>query len=660
MARNPTWFNQGQTIVDPNRVRELDEDNLLGTGGYEDVAPLQVGPNPVRRIADYEGLEVSPDLTAVATPTPEATPAGEGTGSYIEDAQKATGTQATTPEAMFSSHYTKKQWDDANAEQEAANQLMTKDGGVNPSRLVNAAPSWYESKKPPPGHNTWAAASQALGGALAAPHLQSLKDPLRPAGLKQGDARSAATAQGLSTILSSLFTSGTDKYKANQDAALKEAQMQHTLPGGKSQGQIRSDIAKDRVAQMQRDRYQDDLETNRQFVRKIKLADRDPNDPQAQAIAAQLEAAGVPPAEIQNMTFEMAKVRQGQINSGIQARDRAGADTAKQQNTERNLILEADIKRNTDIDKEIRAAESDRNRAYVPGVRWVNNTPQGEKSVQETRQLYKDTKGFVDRIDRVRAIQPRIEAIARQYARDHGLGDDVGKALAMMGPVTRWTNTFGPEAKALANEAVILQTAIQNFIRSESYSNLGVMQKWEDLKTKAIEPLAGDPTAFLRGEEMWKALRNDVDKNWVDGVHAYGGLLEGDADPGAPPGARTPEQQRDATPRPVVPPRASYDPTTKRVVTEPVPLRDPDTVPTIPGATAPSAEDQARIDGARAKAAAQPAPAPTKAPPPGTKHYTITAGNKTSEADFTPEEYEKFVKAQAERIASGKLKIVGG
>jgi hypothetical protein len=550
-------------------------------------------------------------------PAPEPAPIGEGTGSYLDDAKKANP-------AMFSPHFTTAQWDEALANQRAANTDVASMGESAQSRLESAAPEWYKGGEPPKGHSGWATAANVLGGALAAPAAQRLKDPNRLAGLKQKDARQVALASGMSTLFSSLFNQGKENYDAKQAAALKEAQMMRTIPGGKSTAQIRREGADKTVEQMQRDAMQGDLAANRAFLQGQTTAELDPNDPQAVALRATLEASGVPHDELKDLGRKALQMRMGVTNTNVQAGHTAGQKAADAANTERDVILKADVARNEKFTDAIDKEKQRRGESAVPGINWRNNTPPDPKTVDEARLLYKDSAGFIDRIDRMRTIQPRIIEIARKYAREHGMGDDVGKALAAMGPVLQWTEALGPEAHALANEAAVLQTSIQNFIRSKDYSNLGVMQKWEDLKTKLMIPMAGSPTALLRGPATWDALRNDVDQMWRTGVRSYGGFLDGEQDPGAAAGAATPEQRAADRPSRPLPPRQAYNPKTRQV--EDLPDENLPPVPTdSTGGLGTTGATPQKVPGA------QPAPAPAPKLEAGQKMYKVKLKDGTTQ-----------------------------
>jgi len=623
-----------------------DEDNLLtppeGTLNVDGrVSPLTGEVLNLNKLANAGMVEATGDPALVA-PEQAPAPVGQTVTSYQEEAAKA------APK-MFSSHFTQDEWDAAKARQRAATDDVARLGETAESRLVSAAPDWYKAGKPPASHGGWADAANMLGGVLAAGPNQALKDPRRPMDLKAQDARKVAMAGGLSTLLSNLFTRGQTDYKAQQDAALKEAQMMRTIPGGKSASQIKREGADKTIEQMQRDAALDDVAKKRKYDQDRLDAELNPDDPQAIAWRAALEANNIPHEQVKDLGRKALQALAATYNINLSAGHTAGQKVADTANKRSEIILEADVKRNADIDKSIREAEGDRARAFIPGVKWVNNSPPPAHTVEEARQLYKDTAGFKDRLDRMRQIQPRIVEIARKYAHDHGFGDDVGKALAMMGPVTQWTDLFGPEAHELANEAAVLQTSIQNFIRSPSYSNLGVMQKWEDLKTKLMVPMAGSPTGFLRGDALWKSLSNDVDRMWKDGVRAYGGFLDGETPPAAPVGAKTPEQQRDATPTRPTPPIVEYDPRTRtqKVATsagasEPVPtdttggLAPQAPVPKVPGAT--------------------PAPAPTPTAPKleaGQKMYKVTRKNgKVEEKPMDPKVAAALVQDHPEIIAS--------
>jgi hypothetical protein len=666
MARNDTWLNRTATIVDPYRRAAVPDDNLLHTADFEGVDPLGREPNPNTQLPTV-GPE--PDLSALIAadeklPTQAPAPAvGQGTGSYVEDAAKP-ATPAEIQE-MYATGYPMK---DVQAHIKRSGELSQKiiddGGGMTPSRLVSAAPDWYKQGKPPTSHGGWADAANMLGGVLAAGPNQAMKDPLRPMDLKVQDAKKAAMAGGLSTLLSNLFTHGQTDYKANQEAALKEAQMMKTLPGAKTRAQLEYEANSKYIDQAQRAKMQDSLAGHRNFQEGQVTAELDPNDPQAIAWRASLEAAGIPHEEVKDLGRKALQGTAAAHNITLQAGHTAGQKAADAANTERDIILKADTERNLHLDDELRKEQQRRGESAVPEVEWNNQTPPPPKAVEETRQLYKDKAGFTERIDRMRNIQERLVQVAHKYATDHKLPGGVEQALTMLGPLNQWTKIM-PEAHDLVNEAAVLQTSIQNFIRSDSYSNLGVMQKWEDLKTKLMIPMAGSPTAFLRGDATWRALRNDVDKMWVDGVRSYGGHLAGQQDPGAAPGAATPEQRMADRPARALPPRTQYNPRTRQV--EPAPEAPVDLAAgappaPIPGATPPGPEDAAKIAGAKAQAGA-PAPAPAPATMPaaqaaplkaGQEMYKITKNDKdktVAQKAMTPEQ-AAILKSHTDVIAS--------
>jgi hypothetical protein len=650
MARNDTWLNRTSTVVDPYRRAEIADDDLLHTAGFENTSPLGREPNPVTQLPTVGPEPDLSSLLAADEKLPVTPVIGEGTGSYIEDAKKAEAPAQAAAEEMYATGYPMK---DVQAHIKRSGDLSQKiideGGGMTAAKLVSAAPDWYKGGKPPGGHSGWADAATALGGALAAGPNQRLKDPNRSPLLKQRDAQQAATATGLSTLFSNLFNHGQQDYKTNQDAALKEAQMMRSVPGSKTRSQLAMDANSKYIDQAQRAKMQDSLAQNRDFNQKHVDAELDANDPQAIAWRNSLIAQGVTPEEVAGLGRKALQGTAAAHNITLSAGHHAGQEEADARNRLNEIQARADSDRNMKLDDELRKEQQRRGESAVPEIEWNNNTPPPPKDVEEARQLYKDRTGFVERIDRMRNIQERLVQVAHKYATDHNLPGGVEQALTMLGPLNQWTKIM-PEAHDLVNEAGVLQTSIQNFIRSKDYSNLGVMQKWEDLKTKLMIPMAGSPTAFLRGDATWKALRNDVDKMWVDGVRSYGGHLAGQQDPGAAPGAATPEQRiLDRPARPAAP-IAHYNPRTRQVeqstpegAQEPVPTDSTGGLGTAPVPKVPNASPA-------------PAPAPAPAAPKleaGQKMFKVTYKNgKTEESAIDPKIAARLATDHPDQIAS--------
>jgi len=631
----------------------LEEDNLLTPP--EGTVDTRARPSALTGdMLNLNALEAPAPESLPEAPAPAPAPVGPAVTSYQEEIAKA------APK-MFSPHFTQEEWDAAKARQKAANEEVAKTGETAESRLVSAAPSWYEQKKPPPSHGGWADAANMLGGVLAAGPNQALKDPRRPMDLKVQDAKKAAMATGLSTLLSNLFTHGQTDYKANQDAALKEAQMMKTVPGGKSASQIKREGADKLMDQMHQDAVLGSLETNRKFNQEHIDAELDPNDPQAIAWRKSLIAQGIAPEEVDGLGRKALQGTAAAHNITLSAGHTAGQKTADEANKERQIVLEQKVKQDAKLDDELRAERHRRGEGFIPDVDWVNNTPPPGHAVEDVRELWKTKKGFTDRLERMQQIQTRIEQIAAKYAADHGLTGGAAEALNALGPLAKWTEKIGgPEVHDLVNEATILQTSIQNFVRSKSYANLGVMQQWEDLKTRMDLPVAGSVTAYLRGPASWKALSNDVNRMFEDGVTAAGGVVRA---PGKAPtdnGARTPEQERAEHPAPAIPEPVQYNPRTRTVgpragAAAPTDVTPTGATPPVPDATPPNAEDQAKIDTAKGRAGA-PAPAPAAQAAPkleaGQKMYKITKKDgKTADKAMTPED-AKLLGSHTDVIAS--------
>lgn len=604
---------------------------------------------------------VPTQLAPVQAPEPVAPiKVGEGTGSYIK-----------TPEAspkMYSRSVSEDQVKDWLRQRDAlTGQVTTEGGGEKASRLISAAPEWYKGGAPPKGHQMWSDVMNTLGSAAAAPAAQRLKDPNRLASAKQGDARKVALAGGMSTLFSNLFNQGKQNYDTQQAAALKEAQMMKTLPGGKTASQLKLDAINKQLQFAHDEASLDSLQGQRNFNQGQVTALHDPNDPEAVTQRGILKTEfgiDLPPTtsrEIVNKTLAMLRAKK-------EAEYKGGQSEADAINKERQARIEADIKAQANLTENVIKAEQKRNESAVPGMVWNNNTPPGEtETIKDARQLYRDSQGFMNTLNRMRALQPVIEKAAREYARKNGFGDNIGGALAAMGPITRWTNLLGPEAQAAANEAVILQTSIGNYFRGPNYSNLGVPQKWEELKTNTMIPLAGDPSAWLRGEQMWKALHDDVQRRWVEGVHAFGAHLPDEPEPGLPAGAKTPEMQQAERPSAPAQPRARFTPN-KGVETvsagsgagettdtptdengQPVTENDPNYARQV-------AEDEAKNRALEAGRNA-PKPAPAQAAP-GTKKIRVTIkGGATEERNWPQERIDAFAKKHKGDTDSGAMTI---
>jgi hypothetical protein len=651
MARNDTWLNRTSTVVDPYRRAEIADDDLLHTAGFENTSPLGREPNPVTQLPTVGPEPDLSSLLAADEKLPVTPVIGEGTGSYIEDAKKAEAPAQAAAEEMYATGYPMK---DVQAHIKRSGDLSQKiideGGGMTAAKLVSAAPDWYKGGKPPGGHSGWADAATALGGALAAGPNQRLKDPNRSPLLKQRDAQQAATATGLSTLFSNLFNHGQQDYKTNQDAALKEAQMMRSIPGSKTRSQLEYEANKAYIDQAQKGRGQDDVAALRKRLADEEAAKHTASDPEAITMRQQIAKLGGPAfEETAGMTREALTKMMGLYHTEQETGHHAGQEEANAQNRINEIAARADNERTAKLEDAVNKEKLRRNASAVPDIDWNNQTPPPEKDVEEARQLYKDRIGFVDRIDRMRNIQERLVQVAHKYATDHNLPGGTEQALTMLGPIQQWVN-FMPEAHDLVNEAQVLQTSIQNFIRSKDYSNLGVMQKWEDLKTKLMIPMAGSPTAFLRGDATWRALRNDVDKMWTDGVHAYGGHLKGEPDPGPAPGGATPEQNAANHPARPAAPIAHYNPRTRQVeqstpegAQEPVPTDSTGGLGTAPVPKVPNASPA-------------PAPAPAPAAPKleaGQKMFKVTYKNgKTEESAIDPKIAARLATDHPDQIAS--------
>jgi hypothetical protein len=635
MARNDTWLNRTSTVVDPYRRAEIADDDLLHTAGFENTSPLGREPNPVTQLPTVGPEPDLSSLLAADEKLPVTPVIGEGTGSYIEDAKKAEAPAQAVAEAaapkMFSPHYTMDQWNKAIADQQAATAGVAQNGETAQSRLVSAAPDWYKGGKPPGGHSGWADAATALGGALAAGPNQRLKDPNRSPLLKQRDAQQAATATGLSTLFSNLFNHGQQDYKTNQDAALKEAQMQRSLPGGKTTSQIKLEGANKTIEQMQRDGMLGDLAGHRSFQEGIEKAKHDVNNPEVQAMIQTLVKAGRgTPEELAGLTYDglvhlISTLNQRNSADAVAANAEAGAI-----NSERKAALEHGYKTQEQYDKEQQEENRRRDESGIPGIEW-NGAPPSRQVVDKMRETSAKATTFINRLDRMTQIQKELN--------DLGVG--------WHGPINEWLGN--PKVKELQNEAARLQDAIGFAIRSADYGNFGVPQQWEALKVAAMAPQAGTPTGYLRGAESWKAISDDVKRMWADHVHYSNAHF-----PGEKGHEVTVSGDRPAPEAPHAPARAAVH-GGKVVQTDEMPATG--ATPQLPGATPPNAADQAKIDTAKGRAGA-PAPAPTPAPAApkleaGQKMYKVTyKTGKTEESAIDPKIAARLATDHPDQIAS--------
>lgn len=613
--RNDLYFNRNPMLVDPNAVAQEDEQNLLNSGAFEGLPPMAANaPNP------------TPQLPMFSQPTPELpktnvslAPVGDTVQSYQAEQRKASGTPAPTPEEEYAIGYPMKRYREMVARSgDLSQQLAREGGGVTPASIKSLAPSWYKSGKPPAGHSTWATGMEALGGAIGAPIEQRLKDPNRDSFSKQKDAGQLAAVRGLSTLFQHLFNRGGEQYDRNQKAAMNEAKMMHTLPGGKTATAAQLDQVNKYIQQAQHQRMSDSLEGQRQFVQKTEQAKHDPTTQEVQAMQQSLIARGVPREQVEGQSYDALVKMMGLTNTQMQAQFRAEQSDVDQQNREREIILKANVDQDQKLDDELRKEEQRRGQAAIPGIAWDNNTPPGEATVKEARNLYKFRRGMTERLDEMQAIQTRLEEKAQEWAKAHGYGENVGAAMAALGPIQAW-QTLDPEVNRLVNKAVIIQRALQNFVRSDQYANLGVMQEWEDKMTKSNLPVAGTISGYLRGHGLWQGLREDVQTMWNSNLAAYGAHEMQPGEEAAP--VTTVEQRKAARPARPVPARARYDPKTHQKTEE---VTSSETLPTT--------ETRGPMVSSITPSA------------PGMKRYKITYKGKSQTVERSPDAIAKLQK----------------
>lgn len=403
-----------------------------------------------------------------------------------------------------------------------------------PGSIVNTAPDWYKAGAPPARSigsdvmNTIADAGAA--GAQKQADL-SAKEPLRPFAMKAAD-QSRANQASLLGGLASLLNRKQNAFQANQDAALKDAQMFRALngTGGVGSGEqayLNYDQRRQEFAERQR------LAAEKEAEQKRRADPESDESHQAQAalvgagIITEDQARGKSAAQLEK--FRTAYMQGNMIDSRNELTDRKFAmdRAAHGADKETEQLLQ--------IDKEKRQEQNRKDEAFIPGTYYVNGHPPSSDVVKEARGFVGDRELMMNGAQRLKEIQGQLSSL------EGALGGY---------KYTQWLAS--PEAKKVLAEAKLLNTKMSAAARN--LDHMGVPQQFEIDLQKSVNPDAGTLQGFFTGPVAWDAVSKFYGEEGAKQARLRYGLgFEGDGGQASSTAQDRPaEQQVRALPKPVV------------------------------------------------------------------------------------------------------------
>lgn len=397
--------------------------------------------------------------------------------------------------------------------------------GSSKDRLLNAAPAWYEGGKPPSklaGNIT-----DAIGGAMAqgaqkqADYLMSL--PQRRPSLKLQDANRGALNAAAAGVLSALVNRKSNDYAAQQDAALKEAQMQKLAGDRFASGGDRALAAL---------RYDEGVQQHQAAARaaaeKAEMARReaDPNSEeskQAVALAVKSMPLQVKPEDVGKMSLKDLKLMRTALMQGQHEQQSASEFDRRGDRKLAEDIGGEERAQQARIEQEQREAKDKLASQELPGYKRIS----GRAAPPAVYEKAAATKAAGERIarnaSRLKEIQGELNDANLMSAALGGStvgGVDVGIALAPE-----------KEAKLLAEAKELEHQLITD---SRAADNLGVLQKYELDLERSYNPKAGTLQGFFAGAPQWDAIADKARYVTDTNLRAWGWGKEGEQFPDQP------------------------------------------------------------------------------------------------------------------------------
>lgn len=421
---------------------------------------------------------------------------------------------------------------EAEVEQRIQDRLRAGKEGT-PGALLNTAPDWFHAEAPPK-RSVGADVLQTLTGAGAAGAQRqadlSAKEPLRPFAMKAADQGKANTASALGGLVGLLANRKSDAYNANQEAALKQAQMYRVLNGtGGANGD--QEYLNYRLRRAE-------YEERQRLAREKAESEKRRNTlgtPESDAAQQSLVDMGMDPETAKHYTAAQAEKYRTSLMQRVHE-DFRGQEADRQFNMNRAARMnDKEAEQLLQVDKEQRAERSKKDEAFIPGTYYVNGHPPPSDVVKEARGFVGDRKLMMDGSARLKEIQSQLGTL------EGSLGGY---------KYTAWLAS--PEAKKILAEAKLLNTKMNASARN--LDHMGVPQDFEIQMQKGVNPDAGTLEGFFTGPVAWDAVSNYYDKKGAEQARLRYNLgFEGDGGQQGSTAQDVPaEQQVRSLPKPVV------------------------------------------------------------------------------------------------------------
>lgn len=396
-------------------------------------------------------------------------------------------------------------------------------GSGGSSRLANAAPPWYTPLAPP--RQSVGAGAAGLAGQVLAQGAQKRADlgaaqPLRTLRNKMADQNAATGSALLGGLVNLLANKPQADYAQQQDAALKQAQMQKILSDGRNSG---NDQSLGYLNYLQRQGVIDSRAKAAAQAAEVAARRADPNSQDSKHAVDQARAAGLNVPDGTSYD-DVMKMRTAYMEDA-QREFRGNESDRTAQNTEARRIEQLRREQLAQVRKEQRAEEKRMAENTIPGRAWANGPPD-ETTARKARDLVAASDTIDRGAQRLAEIQDELEK--------------EGVLAAAGGQYTLIRGVLPKETQAKLEEAKQIQRNMVNAYRQRA--NYGALTGHEQELATEMNQAAGSPQGYFIGRPAWDALRKE---NAVQGdaqLRSLGSVPEAEGKK-SPSLAKPPEQQ---------------------------------------------------------------------------------------------------------------------
>jgi hypothetical protein len=391
------------------------------------------------------------------------------------------------------------------------------------SRLANAAPPWYTPLAPP--RQSVGAGAAGLAGQVLAQGAQKRADlgaaqPLRTLRNKMADQNAATNAAFLGGLVNLLANKPQADYAQQQDAALKQAQMQKILSDGRNSG---NDQSLGYLNYLQRQGVIDSRAKAAAQAAEVAARRADPNSQDSKHAVDQARAAGLNVPDGTSYD-DVMKMRTAYMEDA-QREFRGNESDRTAQNTEARRIEQLRREQLAQVRKEQRAEEKRMAENTIPGRAWANGPPDEETSRKARDVTYAN-----------QVIDQGAQRLAQ-------IQDELEKSGVVSGALGKYKLVEGiqsPDVKNLLEEARQIQRGMSDAYRKRA--EFGTLTGRDKELADEMNQAAGSPEGYFIGRAAWDALRKENAIQGENKLRSLGSVPEAEGKK-SPSLAKPPEQQ---------------------------------------------------------------------------------------------------------------------